>query len=89
MNEYEIGGVMALMTDEQADRWNSGDTNELDMLEVMCVIPSREGGGSRVVDGEVVVNDGFLVTQNIPLCEALGDNELSKMMDGMPANRTR
>ena len=89
MSEYEIGGVCVKMTREQADRWNSGGTSELDMLEIEVVIPTRRGCSSSVIDGEVVVKDGMPTTKHMALCEALGDAELSEMMDGMSAKLVR
>lgn len=88
INTYEIGGVCVQMTAEQAERWNSGETNEQDMLLIECAIPSRRGGSSRLIDGEVIVEDGMPTTGTMLLCQALEDSELSRMMDGMPANRT-
>lgn len=78
---YEIGGVCVRMTADQAERWNGGDTTDDDLDSVNICLPDeyevrRDGNSGRILHA----------ASRITLRAALDDAELSRMMDGMPAN---
>ena len=92
--KYEIGGVCVRMTADQAQAWNDGDVTAESMAGATVAIPGRVGSSSRLVDGEVVVEDGLPTVEVTDLWSAIdSDGEPTDLyreyMDGMPANRIR
>lgn len=55
-------GATLYMTDEQAERWNAGETTEEDAAEIICLVPTSEPDRSSVRDGEVIVQPGLPTT---------------------------
>lgn len=87
MNQtYEIGGIHVEMSAAQAEAWNEGDLDDAALAGAVVHLTGRVGATSRVVAGEVVVEDGLPVSETITLAEALDRPEIADQMDNMPAN---
>jgi hypothetical protein len=86
MASYEIGGVCVEMSAAQAEAWNGGEMDDAALAGAVVHLPRTVGATSRVVAGEVVVEDGLPVSETITLAEALDRPEIADQMDNMPAN---
>jgi hypothetical protein len=71
--QHEIGGISVVMTQAQADRWNSGDTTVADLNSVSVAIP-EPGNQARYITLRRATNSRL-------------EPEISRMMDGSSANR--
>lgn len=66
--DYAVNGTVIRMTDEAADRWNSGDWTEEDDAAARVVTPHEWHQRTRCIDGEIVdvgeprVTGGELIT---------------------------
>jgi len=72
---FEIGGVCVTMTQEQADRWNSGSLTASDLRSVCVAIPYTENGMPQC--------------RHVTLRRATNhrlEPETASMMDGCSAN---
>ena len=70
--KYEIGGVSVEMTQEQADRWNGGESTERDLDDAVVSIPEPQLQ-SRQVSLRRATNADM-------------EPEVAAMIDGNPAN---
>jgi hypothetical protein len=91
INKYEIGGIIASMTSEQAERWNRGDWTDEDDLTATVILPDEIEQGSSLRNGEVVLHSPVIVKfcEAITMKEAFGRGLHDEYMDGMPANLLR
>src|SRR5690606_11327131 len=85
LNEYEINGVVVHMTTPQASRWNSAETTDEDLDSIKVCVPTTEGAGSYVRDGEVVMVQGMPATKWITMRESLADADLAGLLENAEA----
>jgi hypothetical protein len=89
---FVIGGIVVIMTREQAERWNRGETTDYDLRTVQASLPDEYEQPSYLRRGGIFMGTPRLIRagQTITLARATNRRlspQTAVAMDGMPAER--